>query len=95
MENTHAIGEKYMEKTGLFGMLATWLLNLFAASLQQFLYIFNYAFFLQEIETLQRFSLWLAILVSIFTLMWYIGNMLIKRKEWLKAIKELLKKKGV
>jgi len=67
-----------MERLGLFGTLWAWTLNLFA-------------FILNE-EMLKTISLVLAIIVSLLTIIWYLGQFILKRKEFLREIKSIIRK---
>jgi uncharacterized membrane protein len=68
-----------MERIGILGTFWAWTFNLFSLLIDE--------------TTLKEISLILAILVSIATLFWYAGNMIIKRKEILRALKEIFRKK--
>lgn len=68
-----------MERLGLLGFIWAWTFNLFSLLIDE--------------ATLKEISLILAILVSIATLMWYAGNMIIKRKEFIRNLREIFRKK--
>lgn len=68
-----------MERLGLLGTFWAWTFNLFSLLIDEAL--------------LKEISLILAILVSIATLMWYAGNMIIKRKELMRSFREIFGKK--
>ena len=69
----------HMERIGLFGTIWAWTFNLFSLLINE--------------STLKEISLILAILVSIATLFWYAGNMIMKRKELMRSLREIFKKK--
>jgi uncharacterized membrane protein len=68
-----------MERLGLFGTLWAWTFNLVS-------------FFINE-QFLKEVSLILAIIVSIMTILWYLGQMIIKRKELYRHLRDLFRKK--
>lgn len=68
-----------MERTGIVGTIFAWYFNALAQ--------------LSHVEILQMISLYLAIIVSLLTIAWYVGNIIMKRKEFFKSISELFKKK--
>lgn len=67
------------QRVGLLGTLWVWTFNLFS--------------WLVDEASLREISLVMAILVSFATLLWYAGNMIIKHKEFLKALREIFRKK--
>lgn len=77
-----------MERLGLIGMLLTWILTLTEMILRGVSTMFGFSFF-QDTQVLQRITLYLAICVSILTIMWYIGNMIMKREEFFKSLRRL------
>jgi len=79
------------ERTGVIGMLVTWIFNLIAIILKGISTLFGFIFY-QQMEVLQIISLYLAIIVSLLTIVWYIGNMIIKKDEFFKALKNILRK---
>jgi hypothetical protein len=68
-----------MEKFGFFGFVSTWLS-----------YIFSY---IVNEKTLQEISLVLAIIVSVLTILWYMGKMIQGRKEMWRHLKEMFGRK--
>jgi len=80
-----------MERFGLFGLLIVWLLNGLAFILDKFSFVAKLFLLLPQVETLKIISLYLAIIVSIVTIFWYLGNMLIKEQEFRQALKRKLK----
>lgn len=68
----------HMERLGLIGTIWAWTFNLFA-------------FFMNE-QFLKEVSLVLAIIVSILTICWYMGQFILKRKEFLREIKAIIRR---
>lgn len=67
-------------KAGFIGMIITWMFN----------FLSNLAALEDHLKVI---SLILAIIVSLFTISWYIGNMFIRRKEFFRHVKEFIKSK--
>jgi hypothetical protein len=83
-------GRMMDQRLGIIGTLLTWIFGLVSIILKQISTWFGF-FVFKQIEFLQIVTLYLAVIVSCLTVLWYLGNMMIKRKELLKAAKEFWK----
>jgi len=74
-----------------FGV-AGFILTVFSFLSSKILGLASYVFYTRiGIQLLQEIALYVTILVGVATLFWHLGNMLMKRKEFWKALKEALR----
>lgn len=82
----HFKGGEMNANIGLFGFFLT-VFSFISSQVLGLLYWFGRL----KVETLQEIALYITIIVGCLTIMWHLGNMLMKEQEFRQALKKKLK----